>query len=218
VTLDAVNAAIEQLASAVDGDRVQLNVEGVLSEIRDNAADVRATRHPLGFIHVDVTEWSAEQRDDVRCRLHLWPSEGFQSDQLGSCHDHAWTLKSVVLVGTLTDVTYKPQRNRDGTFSGVRVTYGVENQFTPEGRFELSEARRRPLTAGDVYELAARTVHATELLAGPAATLLLTVDDDDGKGPLVFTRFHKGAVGTAVRVRVPPDELTRAIDQALAAA
>jgi len=209
----AVSVAVERLAEAVDGDTVNFDVEAILDDVRAHVSDVRATRHPLGFTHVDLTDWQAGPTGSEKCRLHLWPRAGLTSDQLGRFHLHSWTLKSAILLGTLIDETYEPRPNPDGLYSGVRVIYGLENEFALEGRFDLREVRRRTLTVGQVYELAARKVHATELIAGPAVTLLLTTDDDDTAGPVVFTRSTEGVGGTAVRDPVHPDHLTRMLDE-----
>ena len=56
-------------------------------------------QHPLGFAHGELL-----RRDDTSLRLHIWDSsQRFVQEPRWLVHTHAFDLKSVVLVGQLTN-------------------------------------------------------------------------------------------------------------------
>jgi len=167
-------------------------------QLLGNSRRLIASVHPLGFVHISLNVFVADLPEGLDYRLHLWPDRTRRIDELGGLHDHAWTLKSCVLLGGLADVTYHAHPSQDGEFNVRQVIYGQKNMFSDGGRAELVEVKRRTITAGQVYTVPARVIHQTEAVRTPAITLLVTEKDDHDKGPLVYSTAI-AASGTAVR-------------------
>ncbi len=200
--------AVDAVRSSSDGDALSLNTQQLLDHIADESHNFRAFRHPLGFIHAELTELLDEQAAGLRVRLHMWTVPCPRSDALGLVHDHMWELKSCVLVGGLTDLAIEAVPDERGSHDAVRVTYGSENDFTHEGRFNLKEVRRRHVGAGRVYQIPSRRIHETVIETAPVVTLLVSQNDPPGSpGPLVYSPHPAEAPGTAVRAAISASEM-----------
>lgn len=163
--------------------------------------DLPCNRHPLGFVHIELTP-VASLKSGERLRVHYWPQAGANADQIGTLHDHVWSLASVVAVGSLRDRTYVPMADPAGAFDGTRVVYGEDrNEFVPAGTFNLTFDRETHVGGGAVYRIPSRRVHDTTVVEAPAVTFVLAQDDPDAlaKGPLILQARGQLGVGTEVR-------------------
>jgi hypothetical protein len=211
--IGSLQEAVDCIAAASEGAHLDLDARRILTWLADRAESLSATRHPLGFAHVELTPIVPGLSEKARVRLHIWLDAINGPDELGSIHDHVWMLKSCVLTGTLIDVTLDPIPRPEGEYIGFRVKYGYVNQFDIEGHWHLSEWQRRRIEAGQVYSLPPRTVHKTEVQSIPLVTLLVTADDDDGeKGPVVYSR-HAESAGTSVRPGIPSAVLASMLNE-----
>lgn len=202
--MEHLREVITTITASPDGTCLEIDATRFLTSIADSVQSIRATKHPLGFIHAELTPLLPGLPEGTRARLHIWMDFFYASDELGLIHDHIWALKSCVLTGALIDVTLAPTAAPDGEYAGFRVIYGAANQFRPEGRWRLTERARRHIGAGQVYSLPPRVVHRTEVASFPLVTLLVTVDENDGgPGPIVYSRRAE-STGTNIRTSVPP--------------
>ncbi len=205
--IERLREVIAAIAASPDGACLEIDVAHILTLMADRAQSISATKHPLGFIHAELTPLVPSIPAGTRVRLHIWKDPVFVADELGLIHDHIWSLKSCVLMGVLTDVTLEPIASPEGEYVGFRVGYGETNQFRLEGRWCLTESTRRSISAGQVYSLQPRIVHRTEVSIFPLVTLLVTVDKKDGgPGPMVYSRRAK-STGTSIRASVHPTAL-----------
>ena len=172
----------------------------IVDLLEANSDQVTCTRHPLGFVHLEITSIAPVEKGE-RLRLHYWPREGSNADEIGALHDHVWDLASVVAAGRLRDRTFRLVSNERGKYRGSVVVYGTStNHFADRGRFELAFEREIVVAPGEIYRIPSRTVHDSEIVEAPAVTFVLARDDENAAtmGPLVL---HAGAGGTGTAVR-----------------
>lgn len=169
----------------------------VLRSVAGICAELAATQHPLGFLHVDLSPL-------VPCgsaRLHLWNEEFVgQADPLGRLHDHTWELRSAVLAGSLVDHVLEPSSDPRGPLVAYAVRYGNHaNQLERlAGHWRLEEVEARSVGVGSIYSLAAGLVHRTEVSELPTVTLVVPIERG-GPGPRVFASSALKDVGAAPR-------------------
>ena len=184
--------------------------EELVASIQARADELACSRHPLGFLHVELTPIvDLEPRE--RLRLHFWPSVGANADAIGSLHDHVWDLASVVAAGQLTDRTLRPKPDLEGDFEGIRVSYSDQgNTFAREGRFSLAFERETVVGRNMVYRVPSRVVHVSSIDQEPTVTFVLARDDDRAAadGPLILQRRGEQGEGTTVRT---PFDVTEAL-------
>lgn len=185
-----------------------IDTANVLDVIEAEADVLAAWRHPLGFIHVELTD-HVKTAPGQRLRFHIWDNEMGARDDLGDWHDHVWHLTSWVLVGQLVDTTYEPVPHPTGDFVGSRVRYGESISSSAAGRFDLALISQRNVFAGTIYTIPSGVVHKSEVAVVPSATLLLSVDEPSAveRGPLVLSPVLAREGATAVRKRVTASEI-----------
>lgn len=191
--------------------KVDLDWEALVLSVQSRANEILCKRHPLGFLHVDLTP-IAELGPSERLRLHFWPTLGSNADAIGSLHDHVWHLSSVVAAGSLRDRTLRPVRDPEGRYEGIRVNYLDQgNAFVKEGKFALAFDREIVVGPNSVYRVPSRVVHDSSVVEAPAVTFVLARDDDRAAvdGPLILQRLGGQTVGTAVR---EPFEVSAALE------
>lgn len=211
-----VRDPVEQLLAHA-GDRLELDGASIIEAAVQHLSALTVKQHPLGFLHVDLTPLADRPRISVR--LHVWTERSLRwSDSLGKQHDHVWSLKSVVLVGALTDIELRAAADPTGDFELAEISYGkTEDRAHPlTGRYSIEEIRRRYIPANGVYTLHERHVHTTAVESLPTATLVLAMPAATG-APVVLTPLKLGERGhsTARVVVAPPDaiaELNRALE------
>ncbi|MFB6722874.1 hypothetical protein ACFCV3_22035 [Kribbella sp. NPDC056345] len=172
----------------------------VLNAAADVSRRLPVTQHPLGFLHLDLSNLV----DRRTARLHLWTEDFLaMADPLGRLHDHTWELRSAVLVGELTDHVLVPVQDAAGDYLAHVVHYeDLRNRIesSPE-RWSLDELQERTVRQGQSYNLAPRLVHRTEVFVLPTATLVVPVERG-GPGPTVFAPRQLRCIEAASRVPI----------------
>lgn len=196
--------------------KLRIDAGSLLRSVASLAPELDVFRHPLGFLHVELTP-VADCPPSQRVRLHVWSDVSNRwKDDLGSIHDHTWELRSLVLLGLLTDVTYEPKESPDGEHVASRVLYeesGTRIQRL-EGRFVLRVVAELDVEAGHVYRLPPGTLHTTEVRKLPTATLVVSHETDRGSASVFGPRGSPG-LGTPQRVPAMRDETDRILEQAI---
>lgn len=174
---DARNVVTElgdRIASARDGDVITTDVTGVLVATRDSLGKIDVTRHPLGFLHFNLSRVASDRPYDLR--LHIWSAGPEQSgDDLGRLHDHTWLLKSLILVGAVYDTAFTPVPSSDGSYTKLEARY-KEGVIAPtRSRWDLLARDRRMISSGVVYTVDIGTPHITEIETFPTATLVTAI-------------------------------------------
>ncbi|WP_059415531.1 hypothetical protein [Cupriavidus basilensis] len=160
--------------------------------IVDDVMTNQITLHGLGFIQVQLPN---------NQRLHVWHPElpRRRCFEHSSIHDHRFSFRSRVLVGTQVDIGY---RHYPAEESGEYVMYLHEGARTarggrpwvPDGRCDLIQDYRRAIEAGNEYRIRAYVYHRTEPGGnGKVATLMYKSEE-----------FRKGSHSTC-RIGIHPD-------------
>lgn len=185
-------------ATQADGP-LSVDAAALLRWMFNRVEALKAFQHPLGFVHVNLDN-VLRLGEGEQCRLHLWPSPDVEPDPLGSLHDHAWSGKSVVILGCLSDAIFDASCDAEGPYEARRVHYAASNSFTDEGLHRLTQSFERKITRNHIYLLPPRIVHASKVLLAPTATLLFTQGPRPGEpGPLVYRKRGLSGEGTSVR-------------------
>lgn len=195
----------------------EISLDHVLSAVRQAASTLESFEHPLGFYHTELTP-EVGVGPGERLRLHFWLDDRGTADSLGSLHEHTWHLTSLVLAGALDDTNLEAVPAEGGEYLGSRIVYGSSNSSERLGRFDLRVLVGRTIAAGDHYKIASRTIHLSRVARLPTVTLVHSIEDGRGDGPLVLSRYDEGqGVATASRAKVSTlqalEELTQALSK-----
>jgi hypothetical protein len=201
--IDTIEGAIRVLRSDRSSP-VTLNLSPILFSTAHTVEQLTSTKHPLGFLHVNLTPAVQNRVDGETLRLHVWGTGDAQPDELGALHEYTWALKSLVIVGELRDKNYVAKSDSDGPYQGVRVHYGARNSFTLDGNWSLNLLRDRVVRGGEIYSVEPRVIHETMLVRAPTVTLVRALDDPSSaeKGPLVLVPRGQQLAGTSSREAV----------------
>lgn len=179
-----------------------ITLTDVLSAIEADADRVITRRHPLGFTHAELTPCVGAPVGE-RFRLHFWLDDSGTRDDLGDLHEHTWHLTSLVLAGGVSDSTLRASPVLTGKYQGSRIIYGEQTSSELVGRFDLETVQTRRVDAGSVYTIPSRTVHLNSVVTVPTVTLVHSIEDNRGEGPLVFNAQSEDAISaTPVRAQV----------------
>lgn len=215
--LESAMPSLAQIYSKyVARDYSSIDLESVLQSITDANQNVTFQIHPLGFIHGELSPCVPLSYGE-RFRLHIWLSDAGSLDQLGDLHEHTWNLTSLVLAGGVLDRNYEAIPTPRGTFSGSRIMYGPQNTATPLGEYDLRLTEERTVSAGNVYSIPSRTIHLNQISQVPTVTLVRSVEDGRGDGPLVLTPQSVGqGVATGVRTEIDAFDVLARLRAAMA--
>lgn len=200
--------AVDTLIRASEDTHERIDGNAILQSVFDRRSTLTFSRHPLGFVHVELTG-VMDLPVQVRARLHLWDNAAGTIDVLGDRHNHPWDLTSWLLVGGLEDTTWSSRRVQNGEYIGSRVIYGDRNRFERVGEFDLVGEVSRVIRPGDIYTIPAGKFHESRVITVPSATLLVTVGVDipSDVAPIVLQNQPKIAAGTAVRRSLSQQEI-----------
>lgn len=194
--------AFEALLHATIEGPLDIDAAEVLRHVRDRLDDLTATRHPVGFIHVQL---------GVGLRLHLWTEDApAWTDDLGVIHDHTWEAKSLVLAGTLTNTFLRAVHG--GPYKMFEVT-GDRRLIADNVGLETIEQRR--VDAGSWYFLPRRVIHMTRVHMYPTATLVWMTPFGAGLPRLIARECT--SISSTPRPPVPSEETREALERCLAA-
>lgn len=196
-------------------DYLALDLESVVDAVFSASPEVIFELHPLGFIHGELSS-SLPLSEGERFRLHLWLNDAVGLDQLGDLHEHTWDLTSLVLAGAVVDQNFDALPAPEGDFFGARIVYGRENRTEPMGRFNLGFVDERTVRVGAAYKIPSRTIHLNRAKEVPTVTLVRSIEDNRGDGPLVLTPASgdQGSA-TAVRARIDAADVLRRLRVAM---
>ncbi len=201
----------------VANEFARISISSVLGAMFLEADMVDVWKHPLGFNHAELTPLVNAPAGE-RFRLHFWLDDRGVVDDLGDLHEHTWDLTSLVLSGCVIDSNLAASPTAEGEYLGSRITYGEKNTAQEVGRFDLQVTNVRTIQMGSAYQIPSRTIHLNEIGAVPTVTLVRSVEDGRGDGPLVLTKYAKGqGLATEMRAKLPTaealDRLTKALSE-----
>jgi hypothetical protein len=141
--------------------------DGVLADVAAGRRDVRAVRHPLGFLCLPL-----ERIGDTGICLHLWSADYAALPTTSGVHCHSWDLLSFVLSGELGNI---PARVAVGRTHRVFEIISVGDVDEVRATRRTVASRPGPVAryrAGEVYEMPAGAFHSTMV---PDGHMALTV-------------------------------------------
>ena len=201
--------------SYVANEFTNISISSVFRAMILEADRVDVWKHPLGFNHAELTPL-VDAPAGERFRLHFWLDDRGVVDELGDLHEHTWDLTSLVLAGCVVDSNLAASSSRGGEYLGSRITYGAKNIAEEVGRFDLKVTNVRTIRMGSAYQIPSRTVHLNEVGTIPTVTLVRSVEDGRGDGPLVLTKYAKGqGLATEMRAKLPTSEALDRLAKAL---
>ncbi|MDQ7808555.1 hypothetical protein Q5425_32880 [Amycolatopsis sp. A133] len=176
------------LVSGEAGTVVPRWIAGVLGEVVRGRTDLRAVRHPLGFVCLPV-----ERTGERGICLHVWSENlAHARPTTSSTHAHSWDLISYVLYGTLRNDLVAVTDAPDGPTHRICEIGSSEHgdEIRRTSRLVRRERRSSELhRQGAVYTLAAGVFHET-VARGEVATIAL------GSGRPGAVDLSVGAVNT----------------------
>jgi len=207
----------EVYAAYVNGAFGQITLAGVVEAVMETSG-ITMWRHPLGFYHAELTHLvPAESKE--RFRLHVWLDAVGSSDSLGDLHEHTWDLTSLVLAGSVRDSNFSPVASPSGRYMGSRIRYDDVNTAESVGSFDLVPVVERKIEVGEHYQIPSRTIHLNSPGSIPTVTLVRSLEDQRGDGPLVLSPKSVNAVfATGTRERVDLANVMAKLNQMLASA
>lgn len=206
----------EVYASYLSNDYSKISIGDVLEALVAAEASIDVWKHPLGFYHAELTPL-VDAPAGERFRLHFWLDDRGVADELGDLHEHTWHLTSLVLVGCVVDSNLVALAAAEGEYLGSRITYGETNTAEEVGRFDLHLTDVRTIQAGAFYQIPSRTIHLNTVSSVPTVTLVRSIEDANGEGPLVLTSHENGqGIATGRRQMVPTSIAIARLKSALA--
>ena len=169
--------------------------------------ETTARRHPLGFVVI-----SEPVCEGLVLRYHIWPRDWGVPDgqESGQTHDHSFELNSLVLGGSLRQLTFEAVIASSGGHEIFEVHYGAEvgSDLRRTGqRARLERETDETFAAATAYRLPPRVVHYVETVRRPAATLVLSVAYPGAPAPRVFVPLGQKAPGAFPREILDPKEI-----------
>ncbi|WP_165802609.1 hypothetical protein [Arthrobacter sp. Bz4] len=217
ISQEQVTPSLRELYdSYVANDFSRISIKSVLCAIAlESAGMIDLWKHPLGFNHAELTPLVGAPAGE-RFRLHFWLDDRGVVDELGDLHEHTWDLTSLVLAGCVIDSNLAASPTVEGEYLGSRITYGAKNTAEEVGRFDLKVTNVRTIQAGSVYQIPSRTVHLNSVRSVPTVTLVRSVEDGRGDGPLVLTKYANGqGLATEMRTKLRTSEAFDRLTKAL---
>ncbi len=169
-------------------------VEGPLASVLEESVETRsallaftrdAYRHDNGFVKIVLRDPRLGPR---RVRIHVWPET---SPGRGNIHNHCWDFTSYVISGALKYEEF--EESPDG-FDSMHFRYppsgGLDYVLQELGPARLSMVEAGSWSAGDVYQLAAETLHWTQAVHGLGATTVLVADGHRRQMADVYLEGH----------------------------
>lgn len=172
----------------------------------ESRLDGGARRHPLGFIV--ITEPVSK---DLVLRYHLWPPDWSvpAGQENGQTHDHCFELNSLIIIGSLRQVTFRATSDPAGEYEIFEIDYlsGASGLRATALKAVLQQDSDDIFEAGTAYRLRPRIVHCVETLTRPVATLVLSVAAASAPPPRAFSPQGQNPPGAFSREQLDDCEI-----------
>jgi hypothetical protein len=190
-------------------------IERALRDVRaiaDGVRDLRAVRHPLGFLCLPI-----ERRDDGSgACVHVWdPRLARERSTTSETHAHSWELLSVVILGELrNDLVAIADELPTHRLFEVRSEGDVDEMRATSRLVSRRTVSTQVVRAGETYTVAPGLFHAT--VASHATTIAFsrpapgTLDQSLGAidaGTHQVRRTRCDLADTALAARMVADQL-----------
>ena len=134
------------------------------------------TFHPNGFLQLPLS--NSDDKRTVRFQLHIWPEDiSRRGKEIFQVHDHAFGIKSFVLVGSLINTFYEIKSNPNGKF---RLFQGdrTGNQTATNQIISCEVIKSETISAGHGYTIPKDAFHSSVKDSLFLATVIEKTDPD----------------------------------------
>lgn len=139
--------------------------------------------HPNGFLELSLSpikEW-----DDEGFRFHVWSDTlKPRRDSAYEIHDHIFDLESWVLCGTLENIYYDIQHNKNGEY--LIFEAGYDETKPTSDRISILNKKSIIISAPSRYTLPKYKFHSTKSIKPLTATLVYKSNTDSSKMPRIL--------------------------------
>jgi len=141
--------------------------------------------HPLGFVSSILGSPSL----NVNIRLHIWNQIGSIQDFELQIHNHKFELCSYVLLGSITNITYDIQKEKDalGRLYEIEYTDNASNMKQAKSNVKIHELDRRTIIEGEFYSVLPGQFHQSISNDHYTATIVRT-ENLRKEAPLVYSK------------------------------
>jgi hypothetical protein len=163
------------------------------------------TLHPNGFLQLGLTD-SIDKRSN-KFQLHVWDKEiKRRGPEIFQVHDHAFEIKSYVVIGSLINETYKIQQDSQGSYQIFRGDGTGQLSATGE-RVSCILEKTEVIQKGNEYIIPKGEFHASKTNNEITATIIVKKEID---------KEYKSKVIAPMDYLENRIEIDRTIDQTLA--
>lgn len=187
-----------------------------INQLQSKGAIVQA--QPLGLMRVALEE---QKNSDSGLFLHVWMPELPIQEGGPFIHTHVFHLTSRVLLGNLTDVSYKSILDSQGNYQLVSGKCAQDYCLLTDvlTRSQMEITRTLKLSEGEIYEIHKGNFHTTLIPASSTTMTLIRKSDVDDADPILAIPYGlKIAKTPFMRNQLDQDFAWRKIDALLCAA
>lgn len=154
------------------------------------AMGVKVQAQPIGLMRLALNNQNNAAEGPF---LHIWiPGLPIQKTGGPFAHTHVFHLRSKVLIGKLTDITYTPTSDPNGAYKLVqghcRQDYCSLSDIID--RVCMNKKNIRDIHAGQTYEVPKGIFHLTSLKKDAVVMTLMQKIDVDKADPIVAVPYH----------------------------
>ncbi|WP_155368176.1 hypothetical protein [Catellatospora vulcania] len=152
-------------------DVLDLLLAGGLQDIAHGRSELRAVRHPLGFICLPLSR----DQSDVGVCVHVWSDADVATRTTSAVHCHSWDLLSFLLSGSILNQTYQVDDDPEGPLRvyEIRSADGHDEILTSARRVRITAGHADIRSSGEYYELPAGHFHASLTRSPESVTVVL---------------------------------------------
>ncbi|MEZ9893426.1 hypothetical protein AB4356_13715 [Vibrio lentus] len=181
-----MHSLFEEIYHQIIREESDVEVFQLLKTVVDNYTLFEPTWHALGFIHCKLGEFSKGT-----LRLHIWPSnENHDFEQKEKIHDHRFSLRSHVVVGTISNEIFNiiEGDKNNSEYQSYEVEYlDVGSRLIPTGSYCNIELEKSYITRdNDSYSVSSEELHRSTSLASSFSLTLVATFNHINKPPIML--------------------------------
>ena len=187
--MDNLLEKLEQ--SIIDSSEVQ-TVFGFLREyLIQKKESIEIKLHPLGFYAIKI----GSNHKNVNLRLHIWNGDLSPQNKNLMIHNHVFDMKSLIIMGQLTNVIYEINGDKNGL-----PCYTYETSYTNtqslltkvNSKSYLSTKRSHDVMSGEYYSLERGLYHESIWRDDNYTATLLRTEAHEHLDPIVISKEDLG--------------------------
>ena len=189
--VDVARSIVGRIASTDCGERVELSESDRRGVVDLLLEELPVFLHPLGFLHLELTEVCPRSPDYDRVRVHYFIREyEKRSTSPSLAHSHTWFLKSCPVLGHLVNHRFEFRSEPDGELELATLHYHEDGSesFGEPIVGKINPIDSTPIDETTVYCHTAGDLHRTQVASEIAVTILATLSTTTD-AQVVLSRF-----------------------------